>query len=283
MQISKLSHKASQYPDSLRQIAHPPGQLYMLGELPDGPYVGIVGSRKATEYGKAVTFQLAGDLARAGCVIVSGLAYGIDAIAHQATVEAGGKAVAVLGTRINNIYPSGNRSLALKILNTGGAIISEYGPKDETHAGSFPARNRIISGLSLAVIVTEADASSGSLITANFAIEQDRLVMAVPGNTTSPRSAGPNNLIKKGAIVVTDASDVLAALDMASTAIKTAPVKADSKEEAMLLHLMSEGVNASQDLIEKSGLSAAQFANIITLMEITGKVRNLGAGQWISR
>ncbi|HSX47890.1 MAG TPA: DNA-processing protein DprA [Candidatus Nanoarchaeia archaeon] len=281
MQISKITHNSSKYPDLLREIAHPPKQLFMLGELPEGPYVAIVGSRAMTDYGKQVTFQLAGDLARAGCVIVSGLAYGIDAIAHQATVEAGGKAVAVLAHGLDQIYPVANRTLAKKILAGGGALVSEYEVGVEAFKSNFVARNRIIAGLSKAIIVTEANAESGSLITANFGLEENRLVMAVPGNITSPRSAGPNNLLKKGAVPVTDSSDVLPLLDLPE--LKTATVKARSKEEATLLELLGQGVNSSEALIDQSGLSAAQFANIITLMEITGKVRNLGAGQWVSR
>jgi DNA processing protein len=282
MQYSKLSHEDTHYPDMLRQIKPAPKLLYISGKLPNGPYVAIVGSRRPTDYGRQVTYRLAGELAAAGVVIVSGLALGVDGLAHQAALEAGGVTVAVLGTAIDDIYPASNRGLARRILEKG-AVVSEYGPGQSTHRGSFPARNRIISGLSLAVIVTEADASSGSLITANFALNQDRLVLAVPGNITSPRSAGPNNLLRSGAIPVTSASDVLAALDLDSPALVKAPVKADSREEADILRLLGEGVHTSQDLIERTGLNAAQFANIISLMEITGKVRNLGAGQWIAR
>lgn len=282
MQISKLLFKTPNYPVSLGEITHPPKPLYVLGQLPTGPAVAIVGTRRPTAYGKEVTYKLAYDLAKAGITIVSGLAIGIDGVAHQAAVEAGGKAIAVLGTRINDIYPATNRGLAKRVLQQG-AIVSEYGPEDDTHRGSFPARNRIISGLSQAVIITEANASSGSLITANFALEQNRALMAVPGNITSERSAGPNNLLKSGAIPVTDAIDVLAGLNMESTVIQAMPVKAKSKEEAQILELLQNGTNTSQALIEQSGLDASQFANIITLMEITGKVRNLGAGQWLAR
>jgi DNA processing protein len=216
-------------------------------------------------------------------VIVSGLALGIDGVAHQAALEAGGLTVAVLGTAIDHIYPASHRGLAKEILQNKGAILSELGPKVEEHGGIFPARNRIIAGLSQAVIVTEAAASSGSLITANFALEQGKQVMAVPGSIMSPYSAGPNNLIKTGAMPITDATDVLAALNFSSPEIVATPVKAKSKEEALILELLGQGVNTSQDLIEQSKLSASQFANIISLMEITGKVRNLGAGVWIAR
>lgn len=280
MQISKLSYNQTNYPDLLRQIASPPKELFVLGKLPVIPSVAIVGSRQATDYGKQITYKLASDLARSGIAIVSGLAYGIDAVAQQAAVENGGVAIAVLAHGLNQIYPVSNRGLA-KLILKNGALVSEYPEGVEPRKWHFVARNRLISGLSKAVIITEANASSGSLITANFALEQNRLVMAIPGNITSPRSAGPNNLIKSGAIPITDASDVLAALNL--NAISSQPVKAESREEASVLEFLNQGISSSQELIEKTGLSASQFANIISLMEITGKVRNLGAGQWVSR
>jgi DNA processing protein len=280
MQISKLNYKSSLYPKTLFEISHPPKQLFVLGKLSTGPAVAIVGSRNPTEYGRQTTYDLAYQLAQAGVCIVSGLAYGIDAIAHQAAVDAKAPTIAVLGCGLDRIYPAGHRQLALKILEHG-ALVSEHSEGTPALRHHFPARNRIIAGLGQAIIVTEANASSGALITANFALEQNRLVMAVPGNITSPRSAGPNNLIKAGAIPVTDSSDVLAALDLEASSTK--PVKADSKEEALLLELMHQGAHTSQQLIEQSGLTASQFANIISLMEISGKVRNLGAGQWMSR
>lgn len=283
MQIPKISYADSQYPNELRQIAAAPKQLYKLGELKDAPLVAIVGTRKPTDYGRQVTHQLASELARAGVGIVSGLALGVDTVAHQAAIEAGGYTIGVQANGLDKIYPATNRQLAIKLLESGGAIISEYEPGTPSLKQHFPARNRIISGLSLAVIVTEADASSGSLITANFALQQDRLVMAVPGNITSQRSAGPNNLIKSGAIPVTSASDVLAALDLESRALTARPVAAQSAEEAKLLELMEAGTTQSQQLIEEAGMTASQFAHVISLMEITGKVRNLGAGIWVRR
>ncbi|HSX41153.1 MAG TPA: DNA-processing protein DprA [Candidatus Saccharimonadales bacterium] len=283
MQPSKITYANSQYPDALREIAAAPKQLYVLGDLKAGPLVAVVGSRRPTDYGKQVTHQLATDLARAGVGIVSGLALGIDTIAHQAAVEAGGYTIAVQGNGLDKVYPHSNRGLGIKILESGGAIISEYDPGMPALKQNFPARNRIISGLSLAVIVTEADASSGSLITANFAVQQNRQVLAVPGNITSQRSAGPNNLLKLGAIPVTSASDVLAALDLESRALKARPAIAQSAEEAKLLELMDTGTTQSQQLIEGADMTASQFAYVISLMEITGKVRNLGAGIWVRR
>lgn len=283
MQISKITYANRQYPDSLREIAAAPKQLYHLGRFSANPLVAIVGTRRPTDYGRQVTHLLASELARAGIGIVSGLALGIDAAAHQAALEAGGYTLAVQACGLDKIYPASNRGLATKILAGGGAIISEYGPATPALKQHFPARNRIISGLSLAVIVTEADASSGSLITANFALQQDRLIMAVPGNITSLRSAGPNNLIKSGAIAVTSAADVLAALDLESRALQARPAAAQSREEAKLLELIDSGTTSSQELIDGAQMTASQFAHVISLMEITGKVRNLGAGVWIRR
>jgi DNA processing protein len=281
MQISKLSLESPRYPSLLLEINNPPKGIYVLGKLPSVPSVAVVGSRRPTEYGRQVTYKLSSELASAGITIVSGLALGIDSIAHQAAIDAGGLTVAVQACGLDRIYPASHRGLAKRILSSGGAIVSEHPEGTPPLKHHFPARNRIISGLSLAVVVTEADASSGSLITANFALEQNRMVMAVPGNITSQRSAGPNNLIKAGAIPITSASDVLAALNI--EAAQSKPVKPDSKEEAVVIELISQGITSSEALISSSGLSAAQFANVISLMEITGKVRNLGAGRWALR
>lgn len=283
MQITEISLQNADYPDMLREIANPPKQLYTLGDLPKGVAVAIVGSRKPTDYGRQVTYQLAGELAAAGIAIVSGLAYGIDSIAHEAALDAGGQTVAVLGHGLDMIYPSAHRGLAKRILATGGALISEYESGIHPDKFTFPTRNRIISGLCQAVIVTEADAKSGSLITTDFAVEQNRTIMAVPGNITSARSAGPNNLLRQGATPVVGSADVMAAINYEIGDITSQPVGAKSQEEAAVLGLLQTGGKTTQDLIAGSGLSAAQFANIISLMEITGKVRNLGAGTWVKR
>ncbi len=283
MQISEISYQSNDFPDRLHEIASPPKQLFCIGTLHnDSPHVAIVGSRKVTEYGRETTYQLSFELAKAGIVIVSGLAQGVDGIAHQAAIDAGGLTLAVQACGLDQIYPTKHRPLAKQILASGGAIITEYPFETIPFKSNFPARNRIIAGLSLAVIVTEADASSGSLITANFALEQNRLVLAVPGNITSPRSAGPNNLLRSGAIPVTNASDVLEALDL-EAGQPMVKVRAESAEEALILKLLAEGHRTSQTLIEHSHLSAGRFATIISLMEITGKVRNLGAGHWAPR
>ncbi len=281
MNIQEFNYKSKGFPELLQGISSPPKKLFCLGNIPDLPMVAIVGTRKPTEYGKQITYKIAHDLARAGICIVSGLAYGIDGIAHSAALEAGGRVVAVLGTPLNTIYPVANRNLAKSILSKGGAIISEYRVGTSTQRFNFPARNRIIAGLSLATIVTEADAQSGSLITANFAVTNDRIVMAVPGNINSPRSAGPNNLIKLGAKLITDATDVLAELELKSAVLQSKKIAPASKEEAIVIKLLENGHINTHAMIENSEFDAARLAHVLSLMEITGKIRNLGAGQWV--
>lgn len=265
----------------LRRLDVPPTSINVLGNLPKDSLVAVVGSRKPTAYGEKMTYQIASELAQAGAVIVSGLAFGVDSIAHRAALDAGGKTVAVLACGLDRIYPAEHRGLAKEILAKGGALVSEYDIGTEPYKSNFVERNRIIAGLSMATIVTEAAQKSGALITARDAKETGRLVMAVPGNVTSVYSTGPNNLLRAGAIPITSGADAIISLGF--HAREAAPVPAQSKDEALLLRLLGEGVGTSEELINKSELGAAQFANIISLMEITGKVRNLGAGNWVVR
>ncbi len=276
-----IKHNSNDFPLLLRDIASPPKGLYCVGAIPDLPMVAIVGSRALTEYGKYMTYRLAYDLAKAGMCIVSGLALGVDAVAHQAALDAGGATLAVLAGGLDNPSPRSNHALFERIILSGGGAISEYEAGETPFKQNFPARNRIIAGLSLATIITEANASSGSLITANFALQANRLVMAVPGNVTSPRSAGPNNLLKLGAKPATDAVDVLAELGLESNVLKPKKAKAQSAEEAKIMELIEAGHHTTNALLENSTIAPEQIATILSLMEITGKVRNIGAGQWI--
>lgn len=277
-----IRYNSNKYPVLLRDIAAPPKELYVIGNIPDLPMVAIVGSRAITDYGKHITYRLAYDLARAGLCIVSGMALGVDAIAHQAALDAGGATVAVLASGLDAPSPRSNFHLFKAIVASGGGVISEYPEGTTPFKQNFPARNRIIAGLSLATVITEANASSGSLITANFALQENRMVMAVPGNVTSPRSAGPNNLLKCGAKPVLDAVDILSELGLQSTLVKPKKRREDSAEEARLMELIDAGSHTTHDLIEKSDIPAEKIAGILSLMEITGKVRNIGAGQWVS-
>jgi DNA processing protein len=281
MNIQYIKHNDNSFPQLLREISSPPKGLHLAGNIPDLPMVAIVGTRRPTRYGEEITYKIAYELARAGFCIVSGLALGIDTIVHKAVLEADGKTIAVLGCGLDRPYPRSNYGLFNKIIESGGGAISEYPEGTEAFKSHFPARNRIIAGLSLATIVTEADAKSGSLITANFAIQANRTLMAVPGNITSPRSAGPNNLIKNGAQLVTNAADVLAILGLESPELVKVKPKADSKEEALIMDLLSEKSLTTQQIIDETKIDAVSIASIISLMEITGKIRNLGAGSWI--
>lgn len=287
MNIHKIKQNAQGYPQKLREISSPPQQLFSVGNrellAKEGAvYVAVVGTRNPSIYGQEVTSKIATELAAAGVIIISGLALGTDALAHKAAVDQGMPTIAVQARGMDKIYPTENDKLGKQILEYGGLIVSEYPPGVEAYKQNFVARNRIVSGLSDGVLVTEAAAKSGTVHTARFANEQNKTIMAIPGNITSIKSSGTNNLIKTGAHLVTNGSDVLQALGYKS-GILSKPVTADSREEAVILDLLKNGVNMSEELIARSGLSASEFANIITLMEIAGKVYNLGAGNWTMR
>ena len=281
MNIQHIYNKDNAYPILLRGIASPPKSLYAIGEIPDLPMIAIVGTRKPTDYGRQISYQLSSQLAKAGFCVVSGMAFGVDAIVHKAAIEAGGKTIAVLGSGLDKPYPISNHGIYKEIASGAGAVISEYPLGTQAYKQNFPARNRIIAGLSLATIVTEADAKSGSLITANFALQANRTVMAVPGNISSPRSAGPNNLIKNGAQLITNIADVLAILGLQLPSMVTAKPRADSREEARIMEQLADRSLTTEQLIELTEIDAINIASIISLMEITGKIRNLGAGSWI--
>lgn len=283
MKIKPLTLTAPDYPDRLRHIAGPPAQLFSQGydvnELLLRPSVAVVGSRKVTLYGKAVTSELAGELARAGIVIISGLALGVDSIAHTAALDAGGLTIAVLPCGLDRIYPASHRRLAARILEQGGALVTEYNTNTPIYASSFIARNRIVSGLSDAILITEAAERSGTLSTARFALEQGKEVLAVPGNITSPTSAGTNNLIKTGAAPVTGVNDVLRVLGVADRAEKTAP-QGSNPQEQTVLDLLYTGTCEGAELLAASQLSVSLFNQTLTMLEIQGLIRPLGGNQW---
>ncbi|MBL8159732.1 DNA-protecting protein DprA [Candidatus Saccharibacteria bacterium] len=258
--------------------------FYYIGALPRGrpPTVAIVGSRKPTPYGIEVTRRLAFDLSARGVVIVSGLALGVDGIAHQAALEAGGTTVAILAGGLDTIYPTRHTRLAADIVAAGGALLSEHPDGTPPMQFRFLERNRIVSGLSDGVVVVEAAARSGTLSTASWALQQGRVVMAVPGNVTSPMSAGCNQLLKSGASVVTQASDVLEAIGLQSAISHTQSsiFEAASAEEQALLAELAAGERDGELLQQKSGLSMVVYMQTMTMLEITGKIRALGANQW---
>ena len=212
MKIEEIYLSSKKYPQLLKMIYNPPQKLYVLGnkEILNDIGIAIVGTRKATEYGKRVTLKLSEDLSKSDIVVISGLAKGIDSYAHIGTLKVqNGKTIAVLGSGIKEIYPKENIELARKIIKNGGCIISEYPPEEKPNKINFPERNRIISGLSKGVVVVEAAVKSGALITTDFALEQGREVFAVPGNIYSNMSVGTNKLIGQGAKLVTNYKDIL--------------------------------------------------------------------------
>lgn len=282
MKINNIAKKHKQYPLYFNEIAHPPKELFILGEeITDYlPAVTIVGSRKLTPYGKEVTYRLAYDLAKVGVTIVSGLALGVDGVAHRAAVDARGRTIAVLAGGLDSIHPSTHRNLAIDILKHSGSLISEYPAGTPPLKQNFVARNRLVAALSDVVLITEAAAASGSLITARFGIEQNKTVAAVPGPITSGQSVGTNNLIKSGAMTVTTAEDILQILGIKSEEAPRAAVFGDTAEEQAIIDLMQTGITALEELQKQANLDPSLFNQTITMLEISDKIRPLGAAHW---
>jgi len=282
MKINKVTKKHKQYPPYLTEITYPPKQLFYIGESLEDylPAVTIVGSRKLSNYGKEVTYRLAFDLAKAGITVVSGLALGADGVAHQAAIDAGGKTIAVLACGLDNIYPATHRNLAIELLKKGGTILSEYEEGTPALKQNFIARNRIVSALSDMVIITEAAEASGSLVTASYALEQNKLVGAVPGDITSSLSIGTNNLIKSSATPITSAKDVLDALGLMAKQLEKTEIIGETAEEQLIIDLMNEGITEVELLQLKSSLDPVIFSQTFTMLEISGKIRPLGGAHW---
>lgn len=285
MKINNITKKHKQYPPYLKEIAHPPKQLFILGEPLDDylPAVTIVGSRKLTTYGKELTYRLAYDLAGQGVTIISGLALGADGVAHEAALDAGGRTIAVLAGGLDSIHPRCHRNLAIRLLKQGGTLISEYPEGVPPLKQNFVARNRLVAGMSDIALITEAAEASGSLITARFALEQNKLVCAVPGPVTSGQSVGTNNLIKSGASLVSTAQDILDLLGIEAQSKERQAVFGDTKEEQIVIDLMQEGITALEELQIRSKLDPATFNQTITMLEISAKIRPLGAAHWTLR
>ncbi len=271
------------YPVRLRDVVDSPPLLYAKGALTDADQwaVALVGTRNATRYGRDVARELAMALAKQGVTIVSGLARGIDTIAHQAALDAGGRTVAVLGCGVDVDYPPENRKLAAAIAQSG-AVISDYPLGTKPDAKNFPPRNRIISGLSLATVVIEAGSRSGALITADFAAEHGRDVFAVPGSIYSKQSAGPNRLIRSGATPVLSVDDILNELDLrAATEHKAAREKLPTTDiENILIECLRAEPLQADELSILAGLPIADTTSTLTMLELKGYVRNLGGMQY---
>jgi DNA processing protein len=276
--IKTISIKDKNYPKLLKEIEDPPEILYLSGEiLAEENCFAVVGTRRCSPYGKQMALEIAGDLAEAGLTIVSGLAPGVDSFAHQTTLERGKRTIAVLGTGIDekSIYPKENIKLSKKIVESGGCLISEYPPGTHGSEFTFPQRNRIISGISLGVLIIEAKQKSGALITANWAKKQGREVFAIPGPVHSLNSKGCHYLIKKGAKLVENVNDILKELNLP---IKegTKEISGETPEENLILEILKKEALDADKIIEKTKLSAAKVASTLAILEIKNKVRNLG-------
>lgn len=332
--INQISPQESTFTEVLSTIALKPKTLYFYGKMPENvvkepktnanpnnnsadksspetrtlrpKVVSIVGSRHNTRYGEEVAYKMAYELAKRGVVIVSGLAFGIDSIAHQACLDAGGTTVAVLGTPIDQIYPTQHKPLAKEIIEKGGAVISEYAPKNaprkapfapgefidkltkerrQDPKGAFLHRNRLVAGLADIVVVVEATEKSGSLNTAAHALEQGTEVFAVPGNITSPYSQGCNKLIRQGANPYASPDDILRILFPEAYLKKRKTsgqmlLFGDTEEETAILKALSEGLRDGEDIMHSLEMSVASFNQVITILEIKGQVRSLGANKW---
>lgn len=262
------------YPALLHQIADPPAKLFCQGEKfpADEKYFAIVGTRHPSRYGLEVAAEFATALAK-HFVIVSGLAYGIDAAAHRTTLEAGGKTIAVLGSGLNYIVPHCNRNLA-KEIEKNGCIVTEYPPETVPQKGYFPARNRIIAGMSIATLIVEGPQRSGSLITARLALEYNREVFAVPGNISHETSAGSNQLIRDSkAMLVTCPEDILTALGIEASATQNKKQPLDlSEKEQKLYALLKASARSINELIHETKLDAHIVGTTLSLLEVKGLI-----------
>lgn len=283
--IQVLTWEDEAYPRLLKEIDQPPPLLYVYGGLDpaDEWAVAIVGTRRVTPYGRQVTAELATTLARNGVTVVSGLARGVDAIAHQAALDAGGRTLAILGCGVDVVYPPEHRRLAEKLVDRG-ALISDYALGTPPEASNFPPRNRIISGLSLATVVVEAGVSSGALITATFAAEQGRDVFAVPGNINAPQSKGTNRLIQDGAQPLLSPEEVLETLQLTMVAEHRAArvvLPADAIE-AQLFAVLDQQPRHVDEIRAQANLPIEKVSATLALMELKGMVRQVGGMHYVA-
>jgi DNA processing protein len=283
--IKVLTWLDEAYPQRLKEIEQPPPVLYLRGELsPEDTWaVAIVGTRRVTPYGRQVTEEIASFLAANGVTVVSGLARGVDALAHSAALKAGGRTLAVLGSGVDRIYPPENRAIAEQIFERG-AVLSDYAPGTPPESSNFPPRNRIISGLSMGVVVIEAGETSGALITADFAAEQGREIFAVPGNILAPQSKGTNKLIQQGALPLLSASDIMQALNLTRVGQHKAARKALPADdvEAKLLTAMGEEPLHVDEIRNQTGLPVEKVSATLVMMELKGMVRQVGNMRYVA-
>jgi DNA processing protein len=285
MGVSVVCIVDEEYPKLLREIDNPPPVLFLRGRLidKDNQAVAVVGTRTPTAYGREVTEKLVTGLVASGLTVVSGLAYGIDAMAHRAALEAGGRTIAFLGGGIDQITPTGNRRLAEEI-SKNGAVVSEFAPGLPASRGIFPARNRLISGVSLGVVVVEGASKSGTKLTAEHAIRQKRPVLAVPGPITSQMSQAPTDLMKMGAKIVAGVEDILQEISISNFQFPNKHnlksehrvVNFDNEEEEKIYKLLENEQLGVDEIVRLSGLGVVEISRLLTMMEIRGLVRDVG-------
>jgi DNA processing protein len=285
--VNVLTMEDALYPENLKTIHYPPPVLYYNGTIAesDKNSISIVGSRKATYYGKMVAEKLSKDLALAGLTIISGMARGIDTAAHKGALSVNGRTIAVLGCGLDHIYPPENRRLAQEIQESG-AIISEFPLSTLPERQNFPRRNRIISGLSLGTVIVEAAEKSGALITADFALDQGREVFAIPGNINSPLSNGSHNLIKQGAKLVNNYQDILEEIHIVLPQKKAEKemVKENTslnEEEKIIYRLITKEPTQIDEIIEASKLSAGKVSEILLNLELKDLIKEIEGKRFI--
>jgi len=281
--IATISINDAAYPPALKEIHNAPRVLYVRGTLParDALSLAVVGTRTPSAYGKQITPGIVRELVRHGATIISGLALGIDGIAHEATLTSGGVTIAVLGAGVDDtsIYPPSHKTLAKRILENGGALVSEYAPGTTPERFHFPERNRIIAGLSRGVLIIEAKEKSGALITATLALKENRDVFAVPGPITSEHSRGPNRLLREGAKAVLDAYDILEEYGIYTTA-DTTNEQTLSESERAILKLLADGPRFADELSAATGCTPAELNTTLVALELEGHIINLGGGRF---
>ncbi|OGD63982.1 DNA protecting protein DprA [Candidatus Beckwithbacteria bacterium RBG_13_42_9] len=293
--ISFLTLIDESFPALLKEIADPPFLLYIKGTLldQDGKALAVVGARKITPYGREVTEKFVSWLAIRGFTIISGLARGVDSVAHRVALGNGGRTVAILGSGLDQVYPPEHKALAQEIIKNG-ALISEYPLGMPALRQNFPPRNRIISGMSLGILVTEGEIKSGTKITSRYAGEQGREVFAVPGPITSPTSAAPSELIKMGAKLVSSGEDILEELKLGrfdktnkinnreQSSRNYQPVNFNNPAEKQIWELLLTGSKHIDELVRSAGMAPAEIMSLLTLMEVSGKVKSIGNGMYMA-
>ena len=282
--VTVLTWHDKDYPSRLKEIYDYPPLLYLRGSLlaEDEWCLAVVGTRRATAYGRQVTEEIVADLVQSKITIVSGLARGIDSVAHNSALEAGGRSLAVFACGLDLVYPAENTDLARRIMQQG-ALISEYPLGTRPRAENFPRRNRIMSGMSLGVLVTEAGETSGAMITARMALEQNREVFAIPGSILSPASSGSNYLIQEGAKLVRNYTDILEELNLMTVAHQIEMkeiIPASDTESLLLKHLSAEPAHIDE-VCRSSGLPAATVSGTLAMMELKGLVKQTGAMNYV--